>query len=221
MFLGFPRSHRAAVRVGLSTLVGGAGLALARVALGVGAPWFVSLLDPPLSAVGAPAVGSRVSTGELLVAPVFADFSSISPTEIAIVLPAFALLIALVLLVTRNRRVAVRRTAVWASGSVPGQARTQYTPTAWSNTTRVVFDAALRTRRAVRRQGPALAPVRVRYSSRVPAAVDEWLVLPGVRALLRLVGRLQGLQSGSLAGYLSYVLAVLVIVLVTVAALVR
>lgn len=220
-FLGFPRSHRAAIRVGWSTVLGGAGLALAGLGIGVSAPWFVYLLDPALSAVGAQTVGARVSTGELLIAPVFADFSSISPTEIAIVLPAFALLLVVLLVLTRNRRIPIRRTPVWASGSVPADARTQYTPTAWSNPTRVVFDAALRTRRAVRRRGPDLAPVGVRYSSRVPAAVDEWLVLPGARALLRLVGRLQGLQSGSLARYLSYVLAVLVIVLVTVAVVVR
>lgn len=220
-FLGFPRSHRAAVRVGRSTLLGGAGLALAGVATGVAAPWFVPLLDPALASVGAAPVGPRVSTGALLIAPVFADFSSISPTEIAIVLPAFGLLLVLLLVMTRNRRVPLRRTSVWASGSVPGQARTQYTPTAWSNPTRVVFDAALRTRRVLRRRGPELAPVGVRYSSRVPAAVDEWLVLPGARALLRLVGWLQGLQSGSLARYLSYMLAALVMVLVTVALLVR
>jgi hydrogenase-4 component B len=220
-FLGFARSHRAAVRVGRSTLVSGAGLALAGLAIGMAAPWFVYVFDPALAAVGAQAVGPRVSTGELLIAPVFADFSSISPTEVAIVLPAFALLLVLLLVLTRNRRIPIRRTPVWASGSVPGEARTQYTPTGWSNPTRVVFDAALRTKRTVRRRGPDLAPVGVRYSSRVPAAVDEWLVLPGARALLRLVGWLQGLQSGSLARYLSYVLAVLVIVLVTVAVLAR
>ncbi|MGH7919004.1 MAG: proton-conducting transporter membrane subunit, partial [Candidatus Dormibacteraceae bacterium] len=217
-FLGFARDDRPSVRIGTSTVVAAAGLALLSAALGIAAPWAIPLIARAGPAVGVPLAGGRISTGDLLLQPAFAKFASIAPTELAIVVPAFAGLLLLLGLLVRSRRVPfLRRTPVWASGQVPGEKRTQYTPTAWTNPLRVVFDLVLRTDRTIHRQGPDLAPVSTSYRSHVPALVDERLVIPVVRGILRLAGWLQGLQSGSLARYVLYLLVVLVVALVVVA----
>lgn len=217
-FLGFARDHRPHVRVGRSTSAGAAGLAVLSAGLGIASPWVMPLLGDAGAALGVPAVGGDISPGELLLQPAFGNFSSIAPTELAIVVPAWAGLLVLLWLMLRPRGVpALRRTAVWASGQVPGEPRTQYTPTAWTNPLRVVFDIVLRTQRSVHRHGPDLAPVRTEYRSRMPALVDEWLVMPATRATLRFAGWLQVLQSGSLARYVFYLLVVLVLALAAVA----
>lgn len=215
-FLGFSRSHRPAVKVGASTIVGGGALALCGIGLGVTAPWFAGWLGVAAHAAGAPDVSRDLSTGHLLIEPVFPKFASISPTELGIVIPAFAVLLLLLGAAVANRRLAVVRTPVWNSGAVEPGPRTQYTATGWSNPTRVVFDTVLRTRRTRRARGLELAPKTVEYSSRVPAIVDQWLVLPLSRRTLRLAQGLRAVQSGSLSRYLFYILAVLVVVLLLV-----
>lgn len=212
-FLGMARGHRPAVRVHLANPLGGAGLALLGAGLGIASPWVVIGLGRAAAAVAVPDVSSSVSTGSLLIEPAFAHFSSIAPTEMAIVVPAFAVALLAVGAVLRNRSASVVRTPVWSSGSVPAQARTQYTPTAWSNPLRVVFDTVLRTRRRRTVDGPPLAPRAIRYSSAVPSIIDERLVQPLVDAVSRLARLAQGLQSGSLAQYLLYILVVLAAVL--------
>lgn len=215
-FLGFRRSHGPEVRVGASTLLAGGALALCAVGLGVAAPWFGGWLGVAAHAAGAPNVSANLSSGQLLIEPVFAKFASISPTELAVVIPTFTLLLMLLGAAVGNRRLGVVRTPVWNSGAVAPGPRTQYTATGWSNPTRVVFDTLLRTRRTRRTSGLELAPEGVVYTSKVPAIVDHRLVLPLVRRTMRLAKALQALQSGSLARYLFYILVTLVAVLLLV-----
>lgn len=215
-FLGVARRQRPAVPVGRMAIgVGGGGLALMALGLGVAAPWVTLGLGRAAAASAVGDVSSQIATGNLLLEPAFAHFSSIAPTELAIVVPVFAGVLVLLGVLMRNRRVpAVVRTPVWNCGDVPHTARTQYTPTGWSNPTRVVFDSLLRTRRQRTVAGDPLAPAPVvHYRSRVPAPLDEYLVIPIVHATMRLARWSQGLQSGSLAQYLLYVLVVLAAVL--------
>jgi hypothetical protein len=186
------------------------------VVFGIAAPWLINVLGPAQSAAGVQNVSAHVSTGSLLIEPAFANFSSIAPTELAIVIPGFAVLIIIVGVLTRNRRTRVVRTPVWNSGAVPAQARTQYTPTGWSNPTRVVFDSLLRTHRERTEMGPALLPSWARYASEVPALIERWLILPPARAALATSAFMQRLQSGSLSRYLLYILAVLAAILIFV-----
>lgn len=215
-FLGFARDARPAIRVGASTAAGTVTLALAALGLGIAAPWITLPMASAAASLGAPDVGGDVSTGALLISPAFPDFSSIAPTEVAIVLLGFLLLLLAAGLAVRNRRAPVRRTPVWSSGAVPAQPRTQYTPTGWSNPTRVVFDAVLRTRRRRTVGGPALSPAGIRYSSTVPAAVDDRLILPLARLVTGLAGRMLVIQSGRLGTYILYILVVLVAILLAV-----
>jgi formate hydrogenlyase subunit 3/multisubunit Na+/H+ antiporter MnhD subunit len=215
-FLGFARAPRPAIHVGLSSVCGAIVLGLGGLGLGIVAPWITFPIAQAASALGAPDVGKGVSTGNLLISPAFPDFSSIAPTEVAIVLVGFLSLLLVLGALVRNRAATIRRTPVWSSGAIPAQARTQYTPTGWSNPTRVVFDALLRTRRSRAVSGPKLAPVEVRYSSRVPAVVDDRLVLPLAGLVSRMAGRLQVIQSGRLGDYVLYILVVVVTILLVV-----
>ncbi|MHB8718433.1 MAG: proton-conducting transporter transmembrane domain-containing protein [Candidatus Dormibacteria bacterium] len=215
-FLGFGRSSRPRVRVGLANPLAGAVLALLGVGLGIGAPWVVVGLGRAAAAASAGDVSAQVSTGGLLIEPAFAHFSSIAPTEMALVLPGFALGLVFLLAAVRNRAAPVVRTPVWASGAVTAQSRTQYTPTGWSNPLRVVFDTVLRTRRRRTVAGPALAPQSISYWSSVPSVVDERVLQPIIDLVTRSARVAQRLQSGSLAQYLLYILLVLAVVLLLV-----
>ncbi len=215
-FLGMPRTSRPTVRGQPLIAVAAGGLASFGVAFGIAAPWLVNVLGSAQSAAGVPDVAAQVSTGALLIEPAFAKFSSIAPTELAIVIPGFAVLILIIGALTRNHRTHIVRTPLWNSGSEPPHARTQYTPTAWSNPIRVVFDSLLRTRRDRVETGPALLPSRARYTSEVPALIERWLILPPVRAALATSAFVRRLQSGSLSLYLLYVLAVLAAILIVV-----
>ncbi len=215
-FLGLPRARRPATPVGPPMAIAGVGLAGLGAALGVAGPWVVLGLGRAVAATGRPDVGGQVSAGDLLIQPAFAHFSSISPTRLAVVVPAFVLVLLIAGRLVRNRRAAVVRTPVWASGAVAAQARVQYTATGWSNPTRVVFDTLLRTRRHRTAVGPALAPSEVRYSSTVPDLVDELLATPLIRFVTRIARTVQRLQSGALAHYILYILVVLVVILLLV-----
>jgi hydrogenase-4 component B len=215
-FLGLPRSQRPATSVGPAMAAAGAGLAVLGIALGVGSPWVVTGLGRAAAATGQPDVGTHVSTGDLLIEPAFAHFSSIAPTRLAVVVPAFALALVLIGCLVRNRRLPVVRTPVWTSGAAAPGPRVQYTPTGWSNPTRVVFDTVLRTRRHRTVAGPRLAPREVRYQSEVPNSVDDLLIVPLVGLVMGVARGVQRLQSGSVAHYILYILAVLIVILVLV-----
>jgi hydrogenase-4 component B len=213
-FLGMPRARRPEVPVGRATAWAAGALGLAGLGLGVAVPWVAVPVGRAGAALGVPDVGAAVSAGNLLIQPAFPHFSSISPTELAIVLPLLALLVLGLTRLVRNRAANVVRTPVWASGAMPGDAATQYTATAWSNPVRVVFDTFLRTRRTRETVAAPPGSVRITYASVVPAPVDDWLVLPLARALERAARWTQHLQSGRLGHYLLYLLVVLVTALI-------
>jgi hydrogenase-4 component B len=215
-FLGFARAPRPAVQVGLSSVCAALVLGLGGLGLGIAAPWVTLPIARAASALGAPDVGGGVSAGDLLISPAFPGFSSIAPTEVGIVLVGFLLLLLLLGALVRNRRAPIRRTPVWSSGAVPAQARTQYTPTGWSNPIRVVFDALLRTHRSRGVIGPTLAPLEVRYSSSVPAVVDDRLILPLAGLVNAVARRMLPIQSGRLGHYVLYILIVVVAILLAV-----
>jgi hydrogenase-4 component B len=215
-FLGMPRTSRPSIRGNPLIAVAAGCLAAAGVAFGVAAPWLVNILGSAQAAAGVLDVSAHVSTGALLIEPAFPNFSSIAPTELAIVMPGFALALLVVGILVRNHRLPTVRTPVWNSGAVRAQARTEYTATGWSNPTRVVFDSLLRTRRERTEMGPSLLPSTARYTSEIPALIERWLILPPARVALAMSGLLQRVQSGSLARYLLYILAVLAAVLILV-----
>lgn len=220
-FLGMAREQRPAITLGRSILVGAGGLAILSLVAGVAVPWLIPPLARAARAADAPDISASVAPGNYLIEPAFPHFASIAPTQITLVLVCFAVLLVVGGNAIRNRSIKTLRTPVWNSGAVTAQPRTQYTPTAWSNPMRVVFDTFLRTRRSRRASGPTLWPVGVHYSSQIPPLIDDWLILPLTRFMQSIGSVLQRLQSGHLSRYLLYVLAVIVILLLAVPRLVR
>ena len=216
VFLGVPRSEPAAQAgdLGRGTGVALVALALLTVAIGVGAPWAAQFAAASVAA----AAGANVATTmtvwpHLAIQPAFADFSSASPSELAIALPLF-LLIPLGLRAALHRpgqRLA--RARVWASASGWPEAAVEYTPLAYSNMARVILQVLYRLRRSLHVTGPALFPTELHYQSAITSAFEAWLYRPLVAGALAITAAVRRTQSGVLSVYLLYMLLVLLAIL--------
>jgi hydrogenase-4 component B len=193
-----------------STSVIALGIVLA--ALGALAPWEIHLLGSGLSAVLGFDPAAATISHPLVLGPVFADFSVLAPTWLAIVLPTFTLLALAVAVAIRRPR--ARRAPVWVTGSGAALADLQYRPSAYSNPVRVVLRGPLGFRSALRPRSDD--PAALVLETRVVLAVDRYLYAPAARVALQLSARTRRLQSGRLSDYLLYMLAVLVLVLALV-----
>lgn len=212
-FLGLNRG--APVRQGAwPAFAAGLPLALGCLGLGVGAPWLISLL----ASVAAPAAGAevarQVSTGALLLEPAFSGFSSISPTELGIVLPIAAALPLIIIAILWNRTASRRRVPVWNSGAVPFSRATQYTALGFSNPVRIVFGKLLQPAREAQTVGSL--PVDGTYATPSRLLLEEYVYDPLVRFGLWANRQVRRLQSGSIGLYLLYLLVGLTLVLIVV-----
>lgn len=187
-------------------------LGLVLLLLGALAPWEVHLLGSGL----APALGfdpaGAVLSHPLVLGPVFADFSVLAPTWLALVLPAFTL--ATAGLVLAARRPAPRRAPVWVTGSAAPLPDVQYRPSAYTNPIRVVLRGPLGYRSVLRPATEDSGPFVL--ETRVTLAVERYLYAPLAQLVLAVAGRVRRVQSGRLSDYLLYMLAVLVLVLALV-----
>jgi formate hydrogenlyase subunit 3/multisubunit Na+/H+ antiporter MnhD subunit len=227
---GEPAPHRAAV---VLLVVGCLGTALV-------APWELDLISAgvrPL--VGATVDGAHASP--FVLQPVYPGFSSLSPTWLWLVIPAYAVLVAaLVSWASAGRLWRVRRVPAWSSGSPGVERGVGYTSFGYANPMRRVLANLLLTRhqlaqvatseRAVavsltdtggpgadERSRPAAGELTYRVD--VVEVVERYLYRPAyalVRSVARLVTRV---QSGRLDAYLAYLLLVLIGVIAVVAAL--
>ncbi len=89
-------------------------LAAASLAIGVGAPWVVKVLEHGTLPVGGGAAIGHISQLGWLVKPGYPKFASISPTALIFTLTGFAIGAACLRYVASVRR--SRRVPVWASG---------------------------------------------------------------------------------------------------------
>ncbi|WP_051576549.1 proton-conducting transporter membrane subunit [Streptomyces sp. Tu 6176] len=249
-----PRDDRPARRAPCRADLGAAGRA-GVLLLALGGLAAAALTPLQLRVIGAglaPLVPREVSAGALVspwvVQPVFAGFSSLSPSWLWVVMPVLcAGVLVLLVAASRGGALRVRRVPAWrsASGGVHGDDR--YTPFGYANPTRRVLGAVLRTRtRAVPagaappgsgeppEPGPArpepgpegAGPVRTAatggtldYASDVVEIVEVYLYQPFYRPLRALVAAAKRLQCGRLDAYLTYMLIALVGALALVAAL--
>lgn len=180
--------------------------------LGVAAPWEIHLLGSGLSSSLGLDPSSTAISHPLVLGPVFPKFAVLAPTWLAIVLPAVALVVAL--LARGASRTRARTAPVWVTGSRPPLAGVQYRPSAYSNPIRVVLRGPLGYRSRLRpADGGAGGLVLER---RIVLAVDRFLYAPLTRLSLRASALVRRLQSGRLSDYLLYVLAVLIGVLVLI-----
>ncbi len=214
-------------------VLGGAGLAaLGTGCLGVAA---VAPLTVRLIAAGLDPVVGRDTTaaalqGPWVLGPVYAEFSALSPSGLAVVMPLLLLgVVALTALFGGRRPLAVRRVPAWrsATGGVTGE--DQYTPFGFANPTRKVLAGVLLTRseltvldeETARRTDPTHAgeaDARLGYTSDVVELGEQFVLRPLGRVLLLVARTVKALQSGRLDAYLGYMLLTLMVVLAVVAA---
>ncbi|MHB8339761.1 MAG: proton-conducting transporter transmembrane domain-containing protein [Mycobacteriales bacterium] len=217
------------------------------IALAAASPWEIRFLAHGLSTV-VPSDGTLGAlTSPWVLQPVYAHFSALSPSWLAVELPVLALLaVGVAALASRGSLFTVRRVPAWrsATGGVAGDAR--YTPFAFANPTRHVLGNLLFTRaghtqvEAETRQeedaastfsGPdmpvgegRLHPVteshyHAAYTTDVVELVETFLYRPAIAPLRRVVTAAKRLQSGRLDAYIGYMLIALVALLAVVVGL--
>ena len=201
------------------------------LAVAAAAPLEVRFIAAGLDPVVPRAVTGSAEKAPWVLQPVFAGFSILSPSWLAVMLPILlAAAVLLCLVFARGRMFAVRRVPEWrsATGGVAGE--NQYTPFAFTNPTRKVLANVLLTRselRTVERQTGGqdddprrdAAGAHLGYTSDVVEAVEQFLYRPLLRPLRTAVHVAKRLQSGRLDAYVAYMLIALVAVLAVVTAL--
>lgn len=182
-----------------------------------------------------PVVGHGVTVSGLrspwVVQPVYANFSILSPSWLALAMPVLAVgVIAVALLFGRGRFVAVRRTPPWRAAAGPGFGENQYSAWAFANPTRKILANVLLTRSELRNLeqrtgGRTDAPDRtaagahVGYTADVLEAVEHLVYRPLLRPIRALVTLVRRMQNGRLDAYVAYMLVAVIAALAIAAAL--
>jgi hydrogenase-4 component B len=212
-FLGVPRSRGASEASERGQpVVGPALLAVACVALGVGAPLALTVLDRVARATTGVDIHATLLVPNLTVIPAHTDFAAFSPTYLAVFLLCVAAVPVLVYLGGRPRG-ATRRVPVWDGGILDYRAQMQYTATTYANPTRVTFDELYRPEFHVERASddPAGRSGPVHYRFRVLPIFERFLYEPLVRAVEWLADLVRPIQSGDVNLYLLYLLLVVIV----------
>jgi hydrogenase-4 component B len=213
-YLGMPRTRQAAAaREGGQPLAGPGLLAVACVALAVGAPVVLAALSRMARTVTGVSLGPLLLPGKLTVIPAHADFSAFSPTYLAIFLVAACAVPALIYLAGRPRAASVS-VPVWDGGIVSFKPRMQYSAMTFSAPTRVTFDALYRPAVSVTRASdddPAGRSGPVHYEAQVTPIFVRYLYRPVIRAVEWLADAIRPLQSGDVNLYLLYVFVVILL----------
>jgi hydrogenase-4 component B len=212
-FLGMPRSRGAAAASERGQPIAGPGLlAVACVALGIGAPVVLAVLDRIVRATTGVEIHARLLVPKLTVIPAHTDFSGFSPTYLSVFLVCISVVPVLIYLAGRPRG-ATRTVPVWDGGILTYRARMQYTATTYANPIRVTFDELYRPEFHVERASddPAGRSGPVHYRFRVLPIVERYLYAPVVRAVEWLADFVRPIQSGDVNLYLLYILLVVIV----------
>ncbi len=212
-FLGMPRTRQASGASEEGQPVAGPGLlAVACVALAVGAPLVVLALSRGVSAVTGVALRPDLLPGDLTIIPAHTDFSAFSPTYLAIFLVAISIVPLLIYYAGRRRAESVV-VPVWDGGMVAFRPRMQYSAMTFSAPTRVTFEALYRPSVHLNRASddPAGRSGPVHYETEVTPIFQRYLYRPVVRGVEWLADVIRPMQSGDVNLYLFYVFAVILI----------
>lgn len=205
------------------TILGAGCLAVPAVA-----PLWIGFIATGLDPLVPAAVTAGAVQDDWVLQPVFAEFSTLSPSWLAVVLPLLLIAAtALCWLFARGRMITVRRVPAWRSATGGVEGENQYTPFAFTNPTRKVLANVLLTRaelRTVERRtgGQDDDPRRdaggahLGYTSDVVEAVEQFLYRPLVRPVRASVRLARRLQNGRLDAYVGYMLAAFLAVLALV-----
>jgi hydrogenase-4 component B len=202
---------------GLGVGVGMLGLIV--LSLGALAPWEIQLIGHGLTSTLGFDAGRQALSHPLVLGPVYADFSVLAPTWLALVLTTATVLVAA--FIRAALRPPVRRAPVWVSGSIAAPATVQYTPAAYSNPLRVVLRGPYGYRREVTYRQTGRSPLAQTpfVETRIVLAVERFIYRPVVAGALWLSSQARRLQSGRLSWYLLYMLAAVILILALIPAL--
>ncbi len=212
-YLGLPRSRQAAQASEAGQPILGPGiLAVACVALAVGAPAVLDTLDRVVRAVTGVQLHRILLLPNLTVIPAHTNFSAFSPTYLAVFLVAVTLVPVTIYLAARPRG-RTGKVPVWDGGILSYRARMQYTATTFANPTRVTFDRLYRPEIHIDRasEDPAGSSGPVHYRLQVRPLFEEYLYRPAARIVRWLARLLEPVQSGDVNWYLLYILVTLVV----------
>jgi hydrogenase-4 component B len=216
-YLGMPRTREAAeASESRQPVAGPALLAIACVALSVGAPVLLVGLARAIHTVTGIALRPVLLPGKLTVIPAHTDFSGFSPTYLTVFLLAVLIVPVLIYLAGRPRAGSAV-VPVWDGGMLTFKPRMQYSAMTFSAPTRVTFNALYRASVSLQRASddPAGRSGPVHYESEVTPLFERYLYRPVIRAVEWLADLIQPLQSGDVNLYLLYVfLAVLIAYLI-------
>jgi hydrogenase-4 component B len=215
-FLALPRSEAAARAHEAPGSMRAAMVALAAacVALGLGAPLVLPVLERAADLPGLGAV-APLHLGDSLTVVVGDGFGTVSPLAVAGLLAGAlgALVLGLRLCGVRGDR---RRYETWGCGRSLQTARMEYTATAFSQPFKRIFAVLYR---PVKQLDIEFHPesrffVRtIHYENPTHSLIEEWLYLPALAGAQHLAGMARRIQSGSANLYLAYILAALLAVL--------
>ena len=214
-FLARPRSEHAtnATEAPRSMRIGMQILAIACAGFGLGAGWFLPVLDGvTMQLLGAarasePASPWVVGAGSL-------QKGSVSPAVVALLLLATG--VTAFAWSTHRSRAKRRTNTPWDCG-LPGLGpQHEYTATAFSKPIRMVFAALFQPRRQIEAvfDVSAYFPREVRFESGIEQPFEDRLYTPLRRVILWVSGRMRNIQAGSVHLYLAYIFVVLIGLLV-------
>lgn len=213
-FLGMPRTRDAAQATERGQPIVGPGLlAVACVALSVGAPLVLIALSRAMRAVtGVDLQPKLLLLDKLMVIPAHTNFSAFSPTYLAVFLLA---MLVVPLLIYRAGRPsgATRLTPVWDGGMVSFKPRMQYSAMTFAAPVRVTFDRLYQPTVTVRRASddPAGRSGPVHYETQVMPLFHRYLYRPVVTAVEALARLVRPIQHGDVNLYLLYVFVVVLL----------
>ncbi len=192
-------------------------LGLSALALGIGMPWWLEGLASAV-AMRFGTDGATAMRDGLLLVPLTARFSFISPTMLAITMPLLCLIP--ITLYLASRRYAIRRAAVWYGGLAQDPGRASTTALTFSNALRTFYSFVYRPQEELRREakGSHYFVHRLEFSHDVAPLFGPYFFSPLTRSVIWLADRLRVLQSGDLNAYLAIIgillVAILAIILV-------
>jgi hydrogenase-4 component B len=211
-FLGMARSPEAGRASEAGQPVVGPGiLAVACVALGIGAPAVLVALDHVVRSVTGVQLRRVLLLPNLTIIPAHVNFSAFSPTYLAVFLVAVLAVPGAIYLAGRPRGGSAE-VPVWDGGMVSFRSRMQYTATTFANPMRVTFDRFYKPDVQIDRasEDPAGSSGPVHYRLEVLPMFEQYLYQPVVRFVRRLARMLEPIQSGDVNWYLLYILAAVV-----------
>lgn len=216
-FLALPRSENAenATEAPLTMRAGMAVLAIACIALGLGATWFLPIFSSITeNAFGVQITQQLIAGNGLLLTPGMVKSGSVSPLILSLTLVALSI-VPLALWLLLGRKSSRVSGPTWDCG-LPGlTAANEYTATAFSKPLRMIFAAIFRPRREIQAEFDVSPyyPKAIHFESEIQPTFETHFYEPLWAGIQSISARLRKIQMGSIHAYLAYIFVTLILLL--------